>query len=61
MAISICRKQPPVNQLVSVRLREMGSDVLSVIRIPTFQIIILQVEFPIPHLSPFFRLLSPLL
>ena len=39
---AFCRKQSPVNQLISVRLKEMAVDVLSVIRIPTFQIIILQ-------------------
>ena len=33
-----------MNQLVAVRLKEMLADVLSVIKIPTFQIIILQVN-----------------
>ena len=42
MAVCDYRKQSPVNQLVTVRLKEMLSDVVSVIKIPTFQIIILQ-------------------
>lgn len=39
----LCRKHPAVNQLVAVRLKEILADVLSVIKIPTFQILILQV------------------
>jgi len=54
----VSRRQAGVNQMMAVRLREMWSDVMSVLRIPTFQILILQ---GIVSVSPTKSLHSPLM